>query len=298
MSETPENKLLVEFMNFITVEKGLAKNTQLAYQRNIRSFLKFIAEKKLSLSSLTSGELTKYLFQKRQAGLQASSLFQHWESIKLFYSFLINENHLTNDPTENLPSPRINRPLPKILSKEEVQRLIESPDTTKFSGLRDRTMLELLYATGLRVSELINLGRENVNLAEGYARCVGKGNKERLVPVGETALGLLKLYLEALNNNQKITDRISLFFNKSGKKFSRVGFWKLIKKYALQIGIDKNITPHTLRHSFATHVLAGGADLRSVQEMLGHSSIATTQIYTHLDRDHLKELHRKYHPRG
>ncbi len=159
-------------------------------------------------------------------------------------------------------------------------------------------MLELLYATGLRVSELINLNRENVNLEEGYARCIGKGNKERLVPVGETALSFLKLYLEALKNNQKITDRLLLFFNKFGKKFSRVGFWKLIKKYALQTGINKNITPHTLRHSFATHVLEGGADLRSVQEMLGHSSIATTQIYTHLDRDHLKELHRKYHPRG
>jgi len=296
-------RLLSEFINYIDVEKGLSKNTMLAYQRDLSHYLGYLEEKHKITTQITHSELMDFLLIKRKY-LSPSSLARLITSIKMFHRFLVSDNYCETDPTQNLSSPHLGLRLPRVLTFAEVEALLNAPDSTTHAGIRDRAMMELLYATGMRVSEIVNLRLEDVNLKLGYLRCIGKRAKERIIPIGSKAIEFINLYLEKVRSSHKRVPKPSarqseiLFLNPSGKKFSRVGFWKIIKRYANLSGITKEIMPHTLRHSFATHLLERGADLRSIQEMLGHENISSTQIYTHLNREHLKELHKKFHPRG
>lgn len=290
--------LLQEFINYISLEKGLAKNTQEAYARDLKTYLNYLEKRKIDPLNIEHQQITDYLWSRKEKGAKPSSIFRYLESIKLFHRFLFAEGYTKNDPTLYLSSPKLVRRLPAVLNATELEKLLNQPKINKFYGLRDRAILELFYACGLRVSELLNLHLEDVNLSLGYVRCRGKGGKERIVPLGHYAIRYISEYLELRSKRPIISNNSNiLFLDKSGRKFSRVGLWKMVKKYAQKAGINKTISPHTLRHTFATHLLEKGADLRAIQEMLGHSDISTTQIYTHLEREHLKELHRKYHPR-
>jgi integrase/recombinase XerD len=242
--------------------------------------------------------ILKYLISMREDGLNARSRARHLVSIRGFYRFLTQEEILCSDPTRLIDLPKSGLKLPDVLTIDEVKRLLVAPDPKKPSGCRDAAMLELLYAAGLRVSELITLKLQDVNLTAGYVRVFGKGAKERVVPIGQYAQEKIRRYTNGARQ-ALLKDRMSatLFVARAGKPLSRQGFWKLIKRYGLRAGLRKMITPHALRHSFASHLLEGGADLRAVQTMLGHADIATTQIYTHVARDHLKHLHQKFHPR-
>jgi len=242
--------------------------------------------------------ILKYLISMREDGLNARSRARHLVSIRGFYRFLAQEEILSSDPTRLIDLPKSGLKLPDVLTIDEVKCLLEAPDPKKPSGCRDAAMLELLYAAGLRVSELITLNLQDVNLTAGYVRVFGKGAKERVVPIGQYAQEKIRRYTnEARQALLKGRISATLFVARAGKPLSRQGFWKLIKRYGLRAGLRKVVTPHTLRHSFASHLLEGGADLRAVQTMLGHADIATTQIYTHVARDHLKYLHQKFHPR-
>jgi len=295
--------LLSEFINYIDVEKGLSQNTKLAYQRDLSHYLNYLEENHKVATRITHTDLMDYLLIRKRY-LSPASLARIITSIKMFHRFLVSDNYCRIDPTQNLRSPRLGLRLPRVLTFAEVEALLNAPNLTTPQGIRDRAMLELLYATGMRVSEIINLKLEGVNLQLGYLRCIGKRGKERIVPIGTKAIEFIELYLKKVRYSHKLSSKPSLrepevlFLNPSGRKFSRVGFWKMVKKYAVLSGIAKRITPHTLRHSFATHLLERGADLRSIQEMLGHENISSTQIYTHLSRERLKDLHKKFHPRG
>jgi integrase/recombinase XerD len=290
---------LKEFTSYLSAEKGLSRNTVLAYSADLKRYTKYLDLTKRPIASITHQDLTEFFWQQKKEGLGPRSLYRLMETLKQFHRFLLSENYLASDPTANLVPPRIPAKLPSNLTLEDVDRLLNAVRGTSEREVRNRAMIELLCATGLRVSELVNLNLENVDTSLGYVRVVGKGNKERIIPVGKTALMYLAAYLQMRKRNRRISpDQKGLFLSRLGKKMSRIEFWRQLKNYALQAGIDRHITPHVLRHSFATHLLSRGADLRFVQEMLGHSSITTTQIYTHVDKDRLKELHRKYHPRG
>jgi len=297
------SELLSEFINYIDVEKGLSKNTKLAYHRDLSHYLAYLEENHKIATRIMHSDLMEFLLIKRKY-LSPSSLARVITSIRMFHRFLVSDNYCETDPTQNLDSPHLGLKLPRVLTFGEVEALLNAPDLSTPAGIRDKAMMELLYATGMRASEIVNLKLEDVNLQLGYLRCTGKRGKERIVPIGSKAIKFTNLYLKKVRSSHKVLSRPStsqpkiLFLNPSGKKFSRVGFWKIIKKYANLSGITKEITPHTLRHSFATHLLERGADLRSIQEMLGHENISSTQIYTHLSRERLKDLHRKYHPRG
>jgi integrase/recombinase XerD len=289
-----------DFIHFIQVEKGLSINTVDAYRRDLTHFIAFLKEQKIKkLSGLDRRTVLSYLIKIKRSGLNLSTVRRKLVTLRVFFRFLLQEGRLMADPTENIESPKGIKHLPDTLSLAEVESLIRAPDSDKLLGKRDRTMLEVLYATGLRVSELASLKTSDVNLEVGYLITMGKGSKERLVPIGETAQGWLKDYLtHARLGILKSQKSDALFPNRFGKEMSRQGFFKLIKKYALLAGIRKEISPHTLRHSFASHLLDNGADLRSVQMMLGHSDISTTQIYTHVTRERLKKVFEKHHPRA
>ncbi len=291
--------LLDRYIDFLMVEKGLAAQTIEAYSRDLVRYISFLDESgRAAVSEADTPLILKYLISMREDGLNARSRARHLVSIRGFYRFLAQEEILSSDPTRLIDLPKSGLKLPDVLTIDEVKRLLEAPDPKKPSGCRDAAMLELLYAAGLRVSELITLKLQDVNLTAGYVRVFGKGAKERVVPIGQYAQEKIRRYTTGARQ-ALLTDRISatLFVARAGKPLSRQGFWKLIKRYGLRAGLRKVITPHTLRHSFASHLLEGGADLRAVQTMLGHADIATTQIYTHVARDHLKYLHHKFHPR-
>ncbi|NOX97495.1 MAG: site-specific tyrosine recombinase XerD [Nitrospirae bacterium] len=300
---------LAQFLSYLRVERGLAGNTIKAYGRDLAKYLKFLEKQGiLSLAKSNRREITNYLLglkkpgNKEGRGLCAASIARNLVAIKMFHRFLIAEGYTKDDPTANMQSGMTSAwawsKVPDVLTVSEVSKLLKKPDDSP-AGIRDRAILEFLYATGMRVSELICLKLADLNLEFGYVRCFGKGSKERIVPFGKEALLWLKKYLGKVRPGLAKKEATSiLFLTRQKKGFTRQGLWKLIKKHARQTGLKKNITPHTLRHSFATHLLQGGADLRSVQEMLGHSDISTTQIYTHVDRERLKSIHAKYHPRG
>jgi integrase/recombinase XerD len=291
--------LLDRYLDFLIVEKGLAAQTIEAYSRDLVRYISFLAKSgRTTVSEADTPLILKYLISMREDGLNARSRARHLVSIRGFYRFLAQEQMLSSDPSRLIDLPKSGLKLPDVLTIEEVKRLLEAPDPKKPSGCRDAAMLELLYAAGLRVSELTTLKLQDVNLTAGYVRVFGKGAKERVVPIGQYAQEKIQTYTTGARQ-ALLKDRISatLFVARAGKPLSRQGFWKLIKRYALRAGLRKVITPHTLRHSFASHLLEGGADLRAVQTMLGHADIATTQIYTHVARDHLKYLHQKFHPR-
>lgn len=291
--------LLDRYIDFLMVEKGLAAQTIEAYSRDLVRYISFLDESgRAAVSEADTPLILKYLISMREDGLNARSRARHLVSIRGFYRFLAQEEILSSDPTRLIDLPKSGLKLPDVLTIDEVKRLLEAPDPKKPSGCRDAAMLELLYAAGLRVSELITLKLQDVNLTAGYVRVFGKGAKERVVPIGQYAQEKIRRYTNGARQ-ALLKDRMSatLFVARAGKPLSRQGFWKLIKRYGLRAGLRKMITPHTLRHSFASHLLEGGADLRAVQTMLGHADIATTQIYTHVARDHLKHLHQKFHPR-
>lgn len=291
--------LLDRYLDFLMVEKGLAAQTIEAYSRDLVRYISFLVESgRATVSEADTPLILKYLISMREDGLNARSRARHLVSIRGFYRFLTQEEILPSDPSRLIDLPKSGLKLPDVLTIDEVKRLLDAPDPKKPSGCRDAAMLELLYAAGLRVSELITLKLQDVNLTAGYVRVFGKGAKERVVPIGQYAQEKIRRFTTGARQ-ALLKDRISatLFVARAGKPLSRQGFWKLIKRYGLRAGLRKVITPHTLRHSFASHLLEGGADLRAVQTMLGHADIATTQIYTHVARDHLKYLHQKFHPR-
>ncbi len=296
------DNLLDQFLTHILTERGLSKNSVEAYNNDLKHFLNFVEER--GIHSINDIKRTHILlFQKhlKEKGYNVSSRYRYLVSLRRFFKYLLREEIITEDPTRNIELPSKDKKLPKVLSEEEVEKLLNAPDINTPFGLRDKAMLELLYATGLRVSELVNLKLNQVFLEQGYLFVMGKGSKERIIPFGEVAEKWLRRYMkegrgELLKGN---TRSPFLFIGSRGKPITRQGFWKNIKKYALQCGIPLEIiSPHTLRHSFATHLLEHGADLRSVQTMLGHADISTTQIYTHITRERLKREYKKYHPRA
>ena len=292
-----EDQLLDEFMAHIKVEKGLSANTIVAYNRDLLGFFEFLKTRGVAPLRVEQHDLLSFMAEKR-VQLAARSLARCLVSIRMFYRFCVTEGKITSNPARLLGIPKLYQHLPHILSRDEVEALLSQPDGLTLLGKRDKAMLEILYATGLRVTELIGLKMHNINLEAGFIRTIGKGSKERIIPMGGKAIDALKEYLQnarpAFLRKRKSS---SLFLNRRGNSMTRQGFWKILKHYALKAGITRNVTPHTLRHSFATHLLEGGADLRSVQIMLGHSDISTTQIYTHVARERLKEIHERYHPR-
>lgn len=288
------------FLNYLSVERSLSNNTIAAYRRDLVKYVSCLEESGInSLSQSTRKDISDFMFRLKDNGLNASSIARNLAAIKVFYRFLVRERILKADPSSLLDSPRLWKRIPDALSFQEVEDLLKGPSLRQTQGIRDRAILEVMYATGMRVSEAVNLKVTDVNLDAGFTRCIGKGSKERIVPLGKQAIAALRRYLEAARPKllKKSQAETILFLSRLGKRVSRQSFWKIIKAYARKARIKKNIRPHTLRHSFATHLLEGGADLRSVQEMLGHADISTTQIYTHIDKNRLKLIHKTYHPR-
>lgn len=296
-SSTSEDILKV-YSEFLSVEKGLSANTLLSYCRDVRKLFSFFRKEKIPWQKGKEEDLVKFIRQQSRAGLSARSLSRLISSLKSFYKFLVLDGWVQKNPSADLSSPKIWYSLPNFLSVEEVERLLAQPGEKDIREIRDKAMLELLYASGLRASELINLRVKDLNLDDGFLLCRGKGDKERVVPLGHSAAQALRRYLEDIRPRLLKTDLDFLFLTSRGQNFTRQGFWKLLKGYALKAGLGKKISPHILRHSFATHLLERGADLRSVQLMLGHSQITTTQIYTHVSRKRLRSVYDKYHPRA
>ncbi|MCJ7594975.1 MAG: site-specific tyrosine recombinase XerD [Desulfobacterales bacterium] len=297
LKDHKSDRLADQFISHLRVERGLSENTVASYSRDLVRFLRFLEGRERSPLHVTQDDLIDYMAALR-GPLSVRSMARNLSALKGFFRFLLAEDKIRTNPARLLNAPKIPLRLPGVLSRDEVEKLLSQPDSSNPLGQRDTAMLELLYATGLRVSELVGLKIQNVNLEAGYVRTMGKGSKERIVPVGAKAIRALKDYLD--DGRLGLLKRRSssyLFVNLSAKPLSRQGFWKNIKRYGLKGGINKKITPHSLRHSFATHLLECGADLRSVQIMLGHADISSTQIYTHVTREWLKKVHEKYHPR-
>lgn len=289
-----------EFINYLAVERGLAKNTLESYGRDLRQYYSYLNNDRIdAVNQASRATILAYLEQLQSKGRAVSTISRNLAAIKSYYQFLVRERYLDKDPAANLESPKLEKKLPKILTISEVEELLKQPNSFLPTGMRDKAMLELLYATGIRVSELISLNVSDVNLEMGYIKCYGKGSKERIVPLGSIAAKCVQEYITRGRGKLVRTyDEPALFVNHHGNRLTRQGFWKIIKKYAQEAAITKEITPHTLRHSFATHLLENGADLRSVQEMLGHADISTTQIYTQVTKNRLKEVYEKAHPRA
>lgn len=294
------NRYLDLFLAWLTAERGLSPNTRSAYAADLARYLDHLEQvERQQPDQVQSSDIAAFLGRERERGLSPRSRARLLSSIRMFHRFLLVERYATANPASIIAPPRTQHKLPVFLSSGEVEALLNAPAGNRGEEVRDRAMLELLYATGLRVSELVNLKLRELNLAVGYLMTVGKGNKERLVPVGEAACKRVADYLEQVRSRQDPeATRPTLFLSRLGEAMTRQAFWNTIKKRAYQAGIQRNISPHTLRHSFATHLLANGADLRSVQMMLGHADLSSTQIYTHVTRERLKKLHQSIHPRG
>jgi integrase/recombinase XerD len=289
-----------EFMNFLAVEKGASRNTIDAYSRDLTRYANFLRSRGIqSVAGADSDDVISYLERIQKDGLNPVSSNRGLAAIRGFYKYLLRERKIDQNPVANIELAKVWMRLPDTLNQEEMNRLLLQPGSSDPRGVRDRAMLELMYATGLRVSELISLSMSSINWQVGYLVAMGKGEKERVVPVGQSAYDCLYKYVHEIRSvflRKRATD--ILFLSRLGEGFTRQGFWKIVKEYAAKAGLEKEVHPHTFRHSFASHLLEGGADLRSVQIMLGHADISTTQIYTHVTRDRLKYIHKKYHPRG
>ena len=292
--------LLEEFLNYLTVERGLSKNTIAAYGTDLKHFIaRMEAVGIKDIGKIRRQDITSYMLYLKDNGIGSNSISRALVAIKMFYRFLVQEHLAKDDVSGVIESPKLIRGLPDVLNTDEVDKLLSGPDLRDKIGIRDRAAIELLYASGMRVSEIVELTKEGVNLDIGFIKCRGKGDKERVVPIGRKAREAVARYLEKVRPGLlKGKEDPHLFISRLGRKISRVTFWKMIKRYAKLARIKKDITPHTLRHSFATHLLEHGADLRVVQEMLGHADIATTQLYTHIDRTRLKAIHKQFHPRA
>ncbi len=294
------DRLRERYLSHLAVERGLSRNSLEAYDRDLRRYLGRLGACGVSAAGqVARAHISGFLVELAGYGLSPVTLARTISAIRGFHRFLSGEGLAPSDPSADLESPKPPQRLPEVLDYPSIERLLSQPDPSSPLGLRDRAMLELMYACGLRVSELLALSLKDLFFGEGFLRCLGKGSKERLIPVGGSAVEWVCRYAgearPALAGKQETE---TLFLNCRGRPLSRMGFWKILKSYAAKAGIRKRVHPHILRHSFATHLLEGGADLRSVQEMLGHADISTTQIYTHVDREYLKEVHRQFHPRG
>ncbi len=301
---TPEDldrTFLVEpFQDYLSLELGNSPNTIEAYTRDVRRLAAFAASKHLEgPDAVTEKSLRELVYYLKDLGLAPTSIRRQISTLRTYFRFLVSEDHVTADPSERLDLPKTWRTLPDVLSRDEIEALLAAPNPNESLAWRDRALLEIGYGTGARVSELVGLGIKDVWYDEGLIRVIGKGSKERLVPIGRRALGATALYAREVRPTlDRGLGKERLFLNARGRPLTRVGAWGVVKRCAKSAGIDKRVTPHTLRHTFATHLLEGGADLRAVQEMLGHADLATTQIYTHVDRDYLLKVHKTYHPRG
>lgn len=300
MTELPsqDEEILRIFLDYLSVEKGLSANTRESYYLDLEKLFFFLKKEKVSWKKVKESHLVKFIHDQRKAGLSARSVARAVSAVRAFYRFLILDGRLGTNPAENLSAPKLWLNLPKFLKIEDVDKLLQEPDGQDVRGRRDRAMLELMYAAGLRVSELIKLKTNDINFQDGFLICRGKGGKERVVPLGKSAAAAVQSYQESSRPQLLKQDTDFLFLTSRGNHFTRQGFWKMLKKYAEQAGLDPGISPHVLRHSFATHLLERGADLRSVQMMLGHSQITTTQIYTHVSRRRLRQVYDKFHPRA
>lgn len=290
-----------EFLDYLTVEKGLSDNTINAYRRDLYKYVDYLDKsKKINhLQEVKRPDITDYMMRQKDNGLNPNSVSRNLVAIKVFHRFLARERYIKEDVTDVLDSPKLWKHLPDVLSIVEIEKILKQPNLKNWMGVRDKAILEVMYATGMRVSELAGLVIENLNIDVGFLKCIGKGKKERIVPIGKVARHILEKYISKtrpkLLKNKGMARAV--FLSRLGKPISRQSYWKIIKRYAQSANIKKTITPHTLRHSFATHMLERGADLRVVQELLGHADISTTQIYTHIDKERLKSIHHKYHPR-
>ncbi|NLW90465.1 MAG: site-specific tyrosine recombinase XerD [Syntrophomonadaceae bacterium] len=294
-------KLITAFMDYLNFEKGLSANTQAAYRRDLEKLREFLILKELPVepAGITKQQILSFLSWQLDHDAAFSTVARSLSSLKTFYRFLILEDYVSVNPTQDLETPKVKRKLPVVLTIEEVDHMMEQPNVMLPLGLRDRAMLELMYGTGIRVSEMLSLQIEDVNPTAGFLRCFGKGRKERIIPVNQTSLDWIQRYIARVRNGLlRNQSGRTLFLNAHGRPMTRQGFFKILGNYADKAELKKDVTPHTLRHSFATHLLENGADLRAVQEMLGHSDISTTQIYTHLTKSRLREVYQHCHPRA
>lgn len=300
MHNERDQNFLDAFVKYLRFERNLSVNTQAAYQSDLKKYLSYLQSAQIDLTAVTHHHISEYLFYRKSQGDKVATLCRQLESIRMFHKFLFAENCSPNDPGIKTVSPKLLHKLPSVLSIREMDRLLASIPKTKELGIRYKAMLELLYATGMRISELVNLNNDQLDLESGYVKVMGKGKKERLIPLGHAARTAIRQYLEArskkfVNRNH---EKNVLFLSKFGGKMSRNEVWRQLKNLAKKAGINGSISPHMFRHSFASHLLERGADLRSVQELLGHASLSSTQIYTHIATRRLKEMHHQYHPRG
>lgn len=294
-------EFLKEYLTILRYEKNLSDNTSKSYQNDLSKFYSFLKDNDISdLNDITSSTLIKFFEIQRKLGVDSSTTARYMSSIKGFFSYLEQNNYIEKNPTEKLSSVKKSRKLPSVLTFGEIEKILNVPNTNDIAGLRDKSILETFYSSGLRVSELINLKINDLFFDDEVIRVLGKGSKERIVPIGSSAIKWLKEYLMRSRPflEKKSKSQNFVFLNKRGTKLSRMWIWNIVNNCAKEAGIAKEIHPHTFRHSFATHLLEGGADLRAVQEMLGHADISTTQIYTHVDRNYIKQVHKDHHPRG
>ena len=292
--------IIEEYLKFIQIEKGLSENTIGAYRRDLKKYQLYMQEQKIAhIDFIDRQTIQECLGSLIDQGASAKSIARFISTIRSFHQFALREKYAAKDPTVLIETPKYEKKLPDVLDVEEVIQLLETPDLTKNNGYRDRTILELLYATGMRVTELIQIEIDDVNLIMGFVKVFGKGNKERIIPLGDTVIEYLDTYINNVRSQLlKKTVTNVLFLNLHGRPLTRQGIWKLIKQYGLRANITITLTPHTLRHSFATHLLENGADLRAVQEMLGHSDISTTQLYTHVSKTQIRQMYNQFHPRA
>jgi len=295
-----DDALPESFLNYLIVECGLSDNTIKGYKSDLRNFsnyLKCIGVKRFQ--DARASMIIGYIEKEKDRGLTDNSISRGLVTIKMFYKFMVMEGKISRNPMSSINTPKLQQRLPEVLHYGAIEKMLQTPDCNKKLGVRDKAILELMYATGARVSEVASIKVDWINLDYGYVRCQGKGSKQRIVPLGAAAVGSVRKYLQEVRPLlSKGKDDEILFLSRTGRMLRRKNIWELVKKYALLVSTKSNISPHTLRHSFATHLLEGGADLRSVQEMLGHANISTTQIYTHVDRKFLKSVHKKFHPRA
>jgi len=296
----PIGRTIRGFLDYLTVEAGLSENTLLGYGNDLMAFLKFCGPAKVpSIEQIKPQHIYDYMRNQSEAGRSESSISRSLVAIKMMFRFAVLTGKITDDFSSTIDGPKLWQKLPVIADKQKVVELIEAPCQDDPYYLRDRAILEMLYATGMRASEIAELNIKDLNLSIGYLRCIGKGRKERIIPLGKTAIGVVSEYLEKTRPLlTKPCSKDKLLISRTGRPLDRVDIWRIVKKYARRVGMPKALTTHTLRHCFATHLLSGGADLRSLQEMLGHADISTTQIYTHVDQDRLKSIHKQFHPRA
>ena len=294
------DELVESFINYLIAECGLSKNTVLAYSHDLRIFTAFLLSKKISdFNSVRPDTITSFIISEKKRGLSIKSITRAIVAIRMLYRFLLSEGKLRKNPFTVIDSPKLWKKLPEVISVKKIDDLLSAPDTKTKLGIRNKAILEFLYATGARVSEVAAIQMDWINLEYGYVKCKGKGSKERIVPLGRKAIEVVQTYLTAVRPKIKDSyERACLFLSKTGKPLRRENIWVIVKNCAIKAGIHEHISPHKLRHSFATHLLENGADLRSVQEMLGHVNISTTQIYTHVSKQHLKNVHQQFHPRA